>query len=121
MRTIILETFTGQLYINEKIFELRESNFISWQRLRPELEPTPTLHLILSMKSNKQEQDQKQFHIKEEVDFGNRISQKTESIVLQYENTYNKFVEKENMEAMWKPQQTLERKTHDREAGQGVT
>ena len=64
-----------------------------------------------------QQKDQKQFHIKEAVDFKNRISQRTESAVPPCKNTWNKFVEKGNA---WKPQQT-ERKTHDREAAQSVT
>ena len=65
-----------------------------------------------------QQKDQKQFHIKEEVDFRNRISQKTESVVLPCKKTWDKLVEKNNV---WKPQQALERKTHDREADQNVT
>ena len=65
-----------------------------------------------------QQKDQKQFHIKEEVDFKNRISQRTESAVPPYKNTWDKFVEKGNV---WKPQQALERKILDREAGQSVT
>ena len=65
-----------------------------------------------------QQKDQKQFHIKEAVDFKNRISQRTESAVPPCKNTWDKFVEKYNV---WKPQQALERKTHDREAGQSVT
>ena len=64
-----------------------------------------------------QQKDQKQFHIKEEIDLRNRISQRTESAVPPCKNTWNKFVEKGNA---WKPQQT-ERKTHDREAAQSVT
>ena len=58
-----------------------------------------------------QQKDQKQFHIKEEIDFKNRTSQRTESAVAPWKNTWDKFVEKDNV---WKPQQTLERKTHDR-------
>ena len=65
-----------------------------------------------------QQKDQKQFHIKEEVDFKNRISQRTESVVPPGKNTWDKFIEKGNV---WKPQQAFERKTHDREAGQSVT
>ena len=65
-----------------------------------------------------QKKDQKQIHIKEEVDFKNRISQRTESAVPPYKNTWDKFVEKGNV---WKPQQALERKILDREAGQSVT
>ena len=65
-----------------------------------------------------QQKDQKQFHIKEEIDLRNRISQRTESAVPPCKNTWDKFVEKDNV---WKPQQALERKTHDREAGQSVT
>ena len=61
-----------------------------------------------------QQKDQKQFHIKEEIGFKNRISQRTESAVPLCKNTWDKFVEKGNV---WKPQQTLERKTHDTEAG----
>ena len=59
-----------------------------------------------------------QFHIKEEVDFRSRISQKTESAVPPCKNTWDKFVEKNNV---WKPQEALERKTHDREVDQSVT
>ena len=65
-----------------------------------------------------QQKDQKQFNIKEAVDFKNRISQRTESAVPPCKNTWDKFVEKYNV---WKSQQALERKTHDREAGQSVT
>ena len=65
-----------------------------------------------------QQKDQEQFHIKEEVDFRNRISQKTESVVPPCKNIWDAFFEKNNL---WKPQQALERKTHDREAGQSVT
>ena len=65
-----------------------------------------------------QKKDQKQIHIKEEVDFKNRISQRTESVVPPGKNTWDKFIEKGNV---WKPQQAFERKTHDREAGQSVT
>ena len=65
-----------------------------------------------------QQKDQKQFHIKEEIDSKNRISQRTESSVPPCKNTWDKFFEKDNVQ---KPQQTLERKTHDRETGQSVT
>ena len=56
-----------------------------------------------------QQNDQKQLHIKE-VDFRNRISQKTGSVVPPCKNSWDRFVEKANV---WKPQQALERKTHD--------
>ena len=65
-----------------------------------------------------QQKDQKQFLIKVEVDFRNMISQRTESVVPPYKNSWDKFLEKGNV---WKSQQTLERKTRDREAGQSVT
>ena len=65
-----------------------------------------------------QQKDQKHFHIIEEVDLRNRISQKTESVVPPCKNIWDTFVDKDNI---WKPQQALEMKTHDREAGQSVT
>ena len=46
------------------------------------------------------------------------ISQRTESVVPPCKNSWDKFLEKGNV---WKSQQTLERKTRDREAGQNVT
>ena len=65
-----------------------------------------------------QQNNQKQFDTIKEVDFRNRVSQKTESIVPSCKNTWDKFVEKDNL---WKPKQALERKTHYREACQSVT
>ena len=53
-----------------------------------------------------QQKDHKQFHIKEEIDFKNRISQKTENVAPPSKNTWDKFVEKG---IVWKPQQALER------------
>ena len=44
--------------------------------------------------------------MKEEVDFKNKISQRTESAVSSCKNTWDKFVEKNNVS---KPQQALER------------
>ena len=65
-----------------------------------------------------QQKDQKQFHIKEEVDSKNGISQETESVVPPCKNIWDNFFEKNNV---WKAQQVLERKTHDRKAGQSVS
>ena len=65
-----------------------------------------------------QQNNQKQFDTIKEVDFRNRVSQKTESIVPSCKNTWDKFVEEDNV---WKPKQALERKTHYREAHQSVT
>ena len=66
----------------------------------------------------KQQENQKHFYIKEEADFRNRISKRIESVVPPCKNTQDKFVDKEKIQ---KPQQALERKTHDREAGRSVT